>query len=271
MARERADAGAKVAEELLRGNADIVGKDGHIDLVGPLTKSDKAEKNAEYEQEAARKKRELEDQYTMRFANAAGRDGFAAGDPWYASSSTRKRAPVPTSATKENDVGIEAPTKNVWGRDDPKRQDREVKRIASNDPLAMMKMGAKRVREIEQERKRENEDRKRELKELRELDRDERTREKRRRSERRDEDSQGHRHRSEGSKSSRRRHRGEDQEDRRHRHRDGRRRSHKREGDYDHVKHRPRDDPKPSLSYRDHETEREHGREHDAARRERET
>ncbi|KAJ4402233.1 hypothetical protein N0V82_010800 [Gnomoniopsis sp. IMI 355080] len=260
MARERAEAGARVAGELATGGAggkrqrvevDLVGKDGHIDLVGAPPEDEKAGKNAEYEKEAARKKRELEDQYTMRFSNASGRDGFAAGDPWYASSNTRQRALDPaTVAAKEDEVGIEAPTKNVWGRDDPKRQGREVQRIASNDPLAMMRTGAKKVREIEKERRRENEERARELKEL---EREERRKEKRMRRERHEGDGGRHRHRSDRSEHSRRRHRDEDREERRHRHRDhpGRSRERERrkesEGDHERDRERTRTHSKVSI------------------------
>lgn len=251
MARERAEAGGRIAEELARGGegdnrkravVDIVGKDGHIDLIGaPTPEIGKTDKNAEYEKEAARKKRELEDQYTMRFSNAAGRDGFAAGDPWYASSSNRQRAPASTTASKDGEVGMEAPTKNVWGRDDPKRQDREIKRITSHDPLAMMKMGAKKVREIEKERRRENEERARDMKEL---EREERRREKRMRRERRHEDDGRHRHRSKRSDRSEhsiRRDRDYDQGNSRHRHRDDPGRNHEREGESRMNGQRPRD------------------------------
>lgn len=260
LAMERAEAGARVADELSSSGVgekrqkvevDLVGKDGHIDLVGAPPEAVKAGKNAEYEKEAARKKREVEDQYTMRFSNASGRDGFAAGDPWYASSNTRQRALVPaTVAAKQDEFGIDAPTKNVWGRDDPKRQDREVQRIASNDPLMMMRTGAKKVREIEKERKRENEERARELKEL---EREER-REKRMRRERREGDGGSHRHRSDRSEYSRRRHRDEDREERRHKYRNhpgrSRERERRKEGDrnQDHDRERARDHSKLSTS-----------------------
>lgn len=250
MARERAEAGGRIAEELARGGegenkkraaVDIVGKDGHIDLIGaPPPETGKTDKNAEYEKEAARKKRELEDQYTMRFSNAAGRDGFAVGGPWYASSSNRQRATASTIASKDGEIGIEAPTKNVWGRDDPKRQDREIKRITSNDPLAMMKIGAKKVREIEKERRQENEERAREMKEL---EREERRREKRMRRERRHENDRSHRHRSDRFEHSRRREGNDDQDERRHKHRDypGRSRERDRESRKDSKRARDRD------------------------------
>lgn len=271
---ERAEAGAQAAGELSSGaggekkkrvEIDIVDKDGHIDLVGFLPEDKKTGKNAEYEKDAARKKRELEDQYTMRFSNAAGRDGFAAGDPWYASSSTRQRALAPATATKEDEVGIEAPTKNVWGRDDPKRHDREVSRIASNDPLAIMRMGAKKVREVEKERKRENEER---AKELKELEREERRREKRIKRQRRGENGEGQRHRSGHSEHSKRHYHNDDREDRRHRRRDHLDRSRdsarrkESELDHDHDKERTRDRPRLSVPYADME-DRGHSRRRD--------
>lgn len=253
MARERAEAGGRTAGELARGvegehkkraTIDIVGKDGHIDLIGaPPPEFGKTDKNAEYEKEAARKKRELEDQYTMRFSNAAGRDGFAGGDPWYASSSNHQRVLASDTAAKDGEVGIEAPTKNVWGRDDPNRQSREIKRITSNDPLAMMKMGAKKVREIEKERRQENEERAREMKQL---EREERRREKRIRRERRHEDHGSHRHRSDRPEHSRRRYRDDDHDQRRHRHRDNPDRNCDRE----------RESRKDSKSAHDRDTER---------------
>lgn len=272
---ERAEAGSRVADELSRGEqgekkrrveVDIVGRDGHIDLFGAPPQEDKAGKNAEYEKEAARKKRETEDQYTMRFSNAAGRDGFAAGDPWYASSNNRQRSLVLATAGKAEEIGIEAPTKNVWGRDDPKRQDREVKRIASNDPLAMMKMGAKKVREIEKERRRENEERARELKEL---EREERRKEKRMRRERRDGDGGSHRHRSGRSEHSERRHHDDEREETRSRHQirpdRSRERDRRREGGQgdDRDKERTRGRSRPSDSYADREDHRRHSRRRD--------
>lgn len=231
VARERAAMGDRVTAELgapplgMSKNKEIgiVGKDGHIDLVGAPPPTEKHEKNPEYEREAAKKKRELEDQYTMRFSNAAGRDGFAAGDPWYAKSGSRSNKSLPTKEELDAEIGIEAPTKDVWGNEDPRRKVREAERITSNDPLAMMRMGAKRVREIEKERRRENEERERELKDLR---KEERRQEKRRRKERREEDRERRRdrddHRPDRTHHSDQKHRDREREDGRdrHRHRD---------------------------------------------------
>lgn len=224
-ARERAEMGEQVAAELA-GNkrkkladVNIVGRDGHIDLIGAVPSLD--EKNAEYEQEAARKKREAEDQYTMRFSNAAGRDGLAAGDPWYSKPDKRQGA----SASKEErdmQLAVEAPRTNVWGRDDPKRRDREALRLTSSDPLAMMKMGAKKVREVDRERRKAAEERARELEDLQKEDR---RREKRRRKDDREENGNGHR--SDHARRRRSRHRDDDRGEQRER----RRRSNERHRD----------------------------------------
>lgn len=231
LAQERATVGEKVAGEL-RARAsggtksrevDIIGRDGHIDLVGaPPSPTEISGKNPEYEREAAKKKRELEDQYRMRFSNATGRDGFAAGDPWYAKSGSRSSRSIPTKEELDAEIGIEAPTKDVWGNEDPRRKAREAVRITSSDPLAMMRMGAKRVREIEKERRRENAERDRELKELR---KEERRQEKRQRRERREEDRERRRdrdgHRSHRMHRAEQEHRDREREERKHRHRHG--------------------------------------------------
>ncbi|PSR85605.1 hypothetical protein BD289DRAFT_253908 [Coniella lustricola] len=205
LAFERAEMGRNLAAELAgpragdgatkQGDVHIVDGQGHIDLIGaPPPSSGGSEKNAEYEREKERKKRELEDQYTMRFSNAAGRDGFAAGDPWYAKAGSRSRTFSAASTRKDliSEIGSEATTKNVWGKEDPKRKDRETQRLVSSDPLAMMKTGAKRVREIEKERRKEVEEREKALKELR---KEERREEKRRRRDRHDKGEDGSRHR----------------------------------------------------------------------------
>ncbi|POS86788.1 hypothetical protein EPUL_002558 [Erysiphe pulchra] len=100
-------------------------------------------RNAEAEREAAEKKREYEDQYTMRFSNAAGFKQSPGESPWYSKSDR-----LETRHEKEI-----ACSKDVWGNDDPGRLQRENMRMVSNDPLVMMKAGASKVREQERERK----------------------------------------------------------------------------------------------------------------------
>ncbi|KAF5643266.1 hypothetical protein F52700_2982 [Fusarium sp. NRRL 52700] len=137
-------------EKKSTSSAPLVDHNGHIDLLGDEKSRAHAEKNEEAEKEAKKKKQSYEDQYTMRFSNATGRDGVL--KPWYSQSDA---------------AAPDASSKDVWGNHDPNRKERDTKRIVSNDPLAMMKQGASKVREIKQERKRFQEEREEELKQMR--------------------------------------------------------------------------------------------------------
>jgi hypothetical protein len=168
IARERSDTiGASRELSLMKtSTAPIVDASGHIDLFGDEKSRKHAEKNEEAEREAAKKKREFEDQYTMRFSNAAGKEGLVG--PWYSK----------TDNDKGDASGFDPPSKDVWGNEDPRRKEREADRLVAHDPLAMMKRGAAKVRELKQERKKAQDEREDELRFLR---REERKREKRRR------------------------------------------------------------------------------------------
>ncbi|OBS22422.1 hypothetical protein FPOA_08759 [Fusarium poae] len=162
MAREN-DNSALVKIEPKRksiSSAPIVDHNGYIDLLGDEKSRAHAEKNDEAEKEAKKKKQSYEDQYMMRFSNAAGKDGVLR--PWY---------------SQADAAAPDASSKDVWGNQDPNRKDRDAKRISSNDPLAMMKQGASKVRELKEDRKRFQEEREQELKNMR---REERHREKKR-------------------------------------------------------------------------------------------
>lgn len=133
--------------------APLVDSAGHINLF-PESGNTKAEKNAEAEAEVAKKKRSYEDQYTMRFSNAAGFKEKMDRQPWYSSAGQDVVAPD------------SMPEKDVWGNEDPRRKEREKARIDSNDPLAAMKRGVRQLRATEQERKRWNEEKRKELEAL---------------------------------------------------------------------------------------------------------
>ncbi|KAI1043954.1 hypothetical protein LB505_003408 [Fusarium chuoi] len=184
-------------EKKSTSSAPLMDHNGHIDLLGDEKSRAHAEKNEEAEKEAKKKKQSYEDQYTMRFSNATGKDGVL--KPWYSQSDA---------------AAPDASSKDVWGNQDPNRKERDAKRIVSYDPLAMMKKGASKVREIKQERKRFQEEREEELKQMR---RDERHREKRRRRHHeRDRSRERHRSRDRDEERSPSRH------ERRHRSREGR-------------------------------------------------
>nr|ABQ57505.1 homocitrate synthase [Epichloe festucae] len=76
----------------------------HFDLFGDEKSRGHGEKNEEAEREARKKKRELEDQYTMRLSNAAGKGGIKR--PWYSQGDADRQA---------------EPLKDMWGNDDPRR------------------------------------------------------------------------------------------------------------------------------------------------------
>ncbi|TGJ79901.1 hypothetical protein E0Z10_g8858 [Xylaria hypoxylon] len=168
VARERTDTAAtsmaaRLSSSTKTSNAPLVDSKGHISLFPEEEKGRETtgnEKNEDAEREAAKKRREFEDQYTMRFSNAAGRDGagVTSSGPWYASNgATDSREPAEA----------QTPGKNVWGHDDPKRKARDAARVVSNDPLAMMKRGAAKMRDVERERRTLNEEKAKELKQLR--------------------------------------------------------------------------------------------------------
>ncbi|CAG9944229.1 unnamed protein product [Clonostachys rosea f. rosea IK726] len=178
-------------------SAPIMDRSGHIDLFGDERASAHGEKNEEAEKEAKKKKREVENQYTMRFSNAAGRDALAQS-PWYSKSDM--------SAPSQ-------PTKDVWGNDDPKRKGRDDRRLAANDPLAAMRSGASKVRELKAERKKLQAEREEELRQLRREQRHNERRERRDDRSPRPQSSRDHRRRRD--RSSERKEDGERHSDRR--------------------------------------------------------
>jgi hypothetical protein len=138
-------------------DAPLVDHKGHIGLFPQEHRH--AEKNPEAESEAANKTREFEDQYTMRFSNAAGFKQELK-NPWY-------------SATTPNDITLQSNLgKDAWGNEDPGRKERDQRRLDSNDPLAAMKMGVKKLRQADRHRKEWMEERERDLKEVEQMARE---------------------------------------------------------------------------------------------------
>jgi hypothetical protein len=140
-------------------DAPLLDSTGHINLFPSEAARKPAEKNKEAEKEAADKNRSYEDQYTMRFSNAAGNRQSAGQMPWYSSSSRDVLAPDAM------------PEKDVWGNEDSMRQEREKARLDANDPLAAIKRGVRQLKSVELERKNWNQERKRELDALKEAER----------------------------------------------------------------------------------------------------
>ncbi|ORY10167.1 hypothetical protein BCR34DRAFT_486145 [Clohesyomyces aquaticus] len=121
----------------------------------------KREKNAEAEKEKKKKEQAFEDQYTMRFSNAAGRSGLER--PWYAESGSK----ASKEALGSEEKMLECPSKDVWGREDPRRKEREQARISSSDPLAFMNKAQMQLKRSREDKKKFNNEREKELRELR--------------------------------------------------------------------------------------------------------
>ncbi|KAH8424065.1 uncharacterized protein LDX57_001822 [Aspergillus melleus] len=137
-AREDAQFALAKREELATSrtsDAPLEDSAGHINLFPSNESKRPAEKNAEAEKESADKQRSYEDQYTMRFSNAAGFRQSVGQKPWYSSSSTDAMAPDSVSG------------KDVWGNEDPMRKEREKSRMDANDPLAAMRKGVREDRD----------------------------------------------------------------------------------------------------------------------------
>lgn len=143
----------------------------------------------------------------VRLSDALGY-GSNGNEPWYGTNPTEGQY-------QSRNTG-----RDVWGNEDPRRQERYQQRMSSNDPLAAMKRGVKQLRKAESERQEWKAHRERDLDEVEEMARKERRHHRKRRS---DADSiegfdldRGYRDRDENSRSkSREKHR------HRHRHRHG--------------------------------------------------
>lgn len=138
-------------------DAPLMDRRGHIDLFPVDGSKHHAPKNAEVEAEKAKKKKEFEDQYTMRFSNAAGFKQSIGDKPWYQS--------VGVSAEETNEV----PSKDVWGNEDPRRKEREKMRVAADDPMASIQKGVAQLRQVERDKKQWLREKQRETNELAEM------------------------------------------------------------------------------------------------------
>lgn len=144
-------------------DAPLTDHAGNIDLFPvDMKEAIKREKNAELEKEKRRKERAFEDQYTMRFSNAAGREGLE--KPWYAAQQK------PAKHDEEGSAALDYPgfeSQNVWGNADPRRKEREQARISSNDPFAFMQQAQNQLKRSKEDKKKWAAERDRELRELR--------------------------------------------------------------------------------------------------------
>lgn len=146
-AREDAEAGENARQTLQlkqdtrQNDTPLVDSDGHLQLIPAPDEAAvrKVEKNADAEAEKAKNKRRDEDQSTMRFSNAAGFNTSMQQKPWYASSENAR-------------IVSYGPGKDVWGNEDPRRQEREQNRVSTNDPFAAMQQAQRQLKQSVRDR-----------------------------------------------------------------------------------------------------------------------
>ncbi|KAJ9621575.1 hypothetical protein H2203_007062 [Taxawa tesnikishii (nom. ined.)] len=125
-AREDAEAGEQARTTLTThstSDAPLLDHTGHINLFPAPDEREirKAERNAEADAEIAKKRKEYEDNYTVRFSDAAG----------------YKRG---------------CKILDVWGNEDPRRKEREQMRTSANDPIAFMQRAQAQLKQAEKDR-----------------------------------------------------------------------------------------------------------------------
>lgn len=138
-------------------DAPLTDPNGHINLFPEERSKSHVAKHPEVEAEASKKKREYEDQYTMRFSNAAGFKQ-SLSTPWY---SSLKDSGTP----KPEEIG-----KDVWGNEDQGRKQRDILKRESDDPLAIMRKGVQELRAVGKERDEWKEKSDRKIRELKRME-----------------------------------------------------------------------------------------------------
>ncbi|PNS17576.1 hypothetical protein CAC42_8119 [Sphaceloma murrayae] len=175
LAREDAERGTQVRQRLTRpttaGDEAVTDEKGHIRLFHEPT-TDRDGKDDKRRLEAEKRKREEEDSVGMRFSHAAGYNADKRG-PWYVAG--------PSSGGGQESVG-----KDAFGREDPRRKDRDQKRVVGSDPMAVMQRAQGELKKVAEDRGRREERRREELRRLdeeREWEAEQRRRRRRRRRE----------------------------------------------------------------------------------------
>lgn len=155
LAKEDADAAAD-SREVLKvdskrpNDTPLHDHEGHINLFPVDARAAKrAEKNVELEAEKKKKEKEFEDQYTMRFENAAGKGGV--GKPWYAEQ-RNGHGGAEEAKDQNNERALLVESKDVWGNKDPRRRERAQMRMSASDPLAFMKKAQTQLKDSERDR-----------------------------------------------------------------------------------------------------------------------
>lgn len=141
-AQERANGGRGVAVARLRATkkeqaeAPITDQRGNINLFPETKKEHGVPRRLTEEDKEKSRQKEAEENLGMPLKAALGRE--ASSRTWY----------MDTDGTVKDREG-----RDVWGNEDPRRLQRDSRRVASADPLAFMKQAQTRLKEVHRERR----------------------------------------------------------------------------------------------------------------------
>ncbi|KAF2495549.1 hypothetical protein BU16DRAFT_582194 [Lophium mytilinum] len=218
--------GAKGWKPKVAADAPLVDHQGHISLFpvdekAEMQKLRKGERNDKAERDKKKKEKDQEQQNGMPLG---GGGTGAPGKPWYSA------AKVSNDGAQGDDMLINMPTKDMWGKEDPRRQEREKKRLVASDPFAVMQKAQSQLKQAERDRRAWAAKREQEIMELRAMGERERRRERHGKSKRGTHDQNAlrgvspdqspkreSRHRDEERSSKHRRQRSRSREDRQRR------------------------------------------------------
>jgi hypothetical protein len=141
--KDDTDRDIRFANQRQERERPLTDKRGHIDLI---------QRRSVETTPSAPRGSEVDEGVRLRDATGYGKHDEKL---WYNSASA-EQTPQTTS-------------KDVWGNEDPRRKERDQRRLDANDPLAAMKKGVKQLRQAESHRKEWMEQRERDLYEVGEL------------------------------------------------------------------------------------------------------
>ena len=144
-ANRRGDGKSKNEEALL----PLTDAGGHIQLFAPerpapaSTSSSGKPQREDPEQALRKRQQEEREAGSLRFSEAGPNRGHPSSRPWYAG------AGVGAGTQDAEEVG-----RNAFGREDAGRKGRDAVRVSAADPMAVMMVAQRKLKEVERERER---------------------------------------------------------------------------------------------------------------------
>lgn len=138
-----------------RDDLPLVDAAGHIQLFAPsdapqnsrsLAKRDRDPTQALRQQQQAER-----EEGSLRFSQAGANRSNPTSKPWYAGSGSGYSG-TETLDEKNMLLAGESTGRDVWGNEDPGRKTRDAVRTAAADPMAVMQMAQKKLKQVERER-----------------------------------------------------------------------------------------------------------------------